>query len=47
MLHVIVKLYPGRSEAQKPKPANQIAKDLVPIAECAERSVSVAFMINF
>ena len=43
MPHVIVKLYPGRSEEQKKKLANEIAKDVVAIAKCEERSVSVAF----
>ncbi len=43
MPHVIVKLYPGRSEEQKHKLADAIAKDVVAIAKCAEKSVSVAF----
>ncbi len=42
MPHIIVKLYPGRSEAQKEKLAQRIAKDVVDIAGCKERSVSVA-----
>jgi 4-oxalocrotonate tautomerase len=43
MPHVIVKLYPGRSEEQKKKLADEIAKDVVDIAKCGEKSVSVAF----
>ena len=43
MPHVIVKLYPGRSEEQKVKLADEIAKDVVAIAKCDEKSVSVAF----
>ena len=43
MPHVIVKLYPGRSEEQKLKLANEIVKDVVTIAKCEEKSVSVAF----
>jgi 4-oxalocrotonate tautomerase len=43
MPHVIVKLYPGRSEEQKIKLAGEIVKDVVAIAKCDEKSVSVAF----
>ena len=43
MPHVIVKLYPGRSEEQKTKLADEIAKDVVAIAKCEEKSVSVVF----
>ena len=43
MPHVIVKLYPGRSEEQKIKLASEIVKDVVTIANCEEKSVSVAF----
>jgi 4-oxalocrotonate tautomerase len=42
MPHVIVKLYPGRSEEQKMKLAEEIAKNVVAIAKCDEKSVSVA-----
>jgi 4-oxalocrotonate tautomerase len=42
MPHVIVKLYPGRSELQKTRLAEEIAKDVVAIAKCEEESVSVA-----
>ncbi len=43
MPHIIVKLYPGRSDKQKTKLANEIVKDVVAIAKCEEKSVSVAF----
>jgi len=43
MPHIIVKLYPGRSEEQKKKLADEIVKDVVAIAKCEEKSVSVAF----
>ena len=43
MPHVIVKLYPGRSEEQKTKLAVEIVKNVVAIAKCEEKSVSVAF----
>jgi 4-oxalocrotonate tautomerase len=43
MPHVIVKLYPGRSERQKNQLAEEIVKDVVAIAKCEEKSVSVAF----
>ncbi len=42
MPHVIVKLYPGRSEQQKVRLAEQIVKDVVTIIKCGEESVSVA-----
>lgn len=42
MPHVSVKLYPGRSEQQKVRLAEQIVKDVVSILECGEESVSVA-----
>ena len=43
MPHVIVKLYPGRSEEQKIKLAEAITKDVMEIAKCEEKVVSVAF----
>ena len=43
MPHVIVKLYPGRSDEQKTRLAEEIVKDVVTIAECEEKSVSVSF----
>ena len=42
MPHVIVKLYPGRSEQQKTRLAEEIVKAVVDIAQCKEESVSVA-----
>jgi 4-oxalocrotonate tautomerase len=42
MPHVIVKLYPGRSEEQKIRLAEKIAKDVVAVIKCEEKSVSVA-----
>jgi 4-oxalocrotonate tautomerase len=42
MPHVIVKLYPGRSEQQKIRLAEQIVNDVVDIIKCDESSVSVA-----
>jgi 4-oxalocrotonate tautomerase len=43
MPHIIVKLFPGRSDEQKKKLANEIVKDVVAIAKCEKKSVSVAF----
>lgn len=43
MPHVIVKLYPGRSEDQKKRLAQAITQDVVTIVQCDEKSVSVAF----
>lgn len=42
MPHVIVKLYPGRSEQQKDRLAEEIVKDVVTITNCGEEAVSVA-----
>jgi 4-oxalocrotonate tautomerase len=42
MPHVIVKMYPWRTEEQKKRLAEEIARDVVEIAKCAEKSVSVA-----
>ncbi len=42
MPHIIVKLHPGRSEAQKTELAEAIAMDVMSIAACAEKAVSVA-----
>jgi 4-oxalocrotonate tautomerase len=42
MPHVIVKMYPGRSEQQKRQLAEAIVKDVVAIAGGSEDSVSVA-----
>ena len=43
MPHIIVKLYPGRSDQQKTKLADEIVKDVSAIAGCEEKTVSVAF----
>jgi 4-oxalocrotonate tautomerase len=43
MPHVIVKLLPGRSEEQKKQLAEAITKDVMEIAKCEEKVVSVAF----
>jgi 4-oxalocrotonate tautomerase len=40
--HVIVKLYPGRSEEDKARLAEAIVKDIMAIAGSPEKSVSVA-----
>ena len=43
MPHVIIKLFPGRTEEQKRRLTTEIVKDVVAIAKCEEKSVSVAF----
>ena len=42
MPHVIVKLWPGKSEQQKQRLADAIAKDVMRILHYGEESVSVA-----
>jgi 4-oxalocrotonate tautomerase len=42
MPHVIVKLWPGKSEQQKKRLAEAIAEDVVSILELGEESVSVS-----
>lgn len=42
MPHVIVKLWPGKSEQQKARLAEAITKDVVDILHYGEESVSVA-----
>jgi 4-oxalocrotonate tautomerase len=42
MPHVIIKMYTGRSDAQKQALTEAIVDDLVKIAGCRQRSVSVA-----
>ncbi len=42
MPHVIVKMYPGRSDEVKNRLAKEITKSVSEIAECEERVVSVA-----
>lgn len=42
MPHVIIKLQPGRSEQQKIQLTQEIVKNVISIAKCEEKSVSVA-----
>ena len=42
MPHVIVKLWPGKSEQQKARLADKIAKDVMDVFNYGEESVSVA-----
>jgi len=42
MPHVIVKMYPGRTDEQKNRLAREIADSIVKIAGCEMKSVSVA-----
>jgi len=42
MPHVIVKLWPGKSELQKQRLADAITKDVTSVLGCGEESVSVA-----
>lgn len=42
MPHIIVKLYPGRSEEQKARIAEEVTKAMMAAANCAEKSVSVS-----
>ena len=42
MPHVIVKLYPGRTDEVKQQLSDAIVKDVMEIAKCEEKSVSVA-----
>lgn len=43
MPHVIVKLWPGKSERQKASLADKIAKDVMDVFSYGEESVSVGF----
>lgn len=43
MPHVIVKLWPGKSEQQKTRLAEAITKDVMEILHYGDESVSVAF----
>ena len=43
MPHVIVKLWPGKSEQQKNRLADRIAKDVMDVFNYGEESVSVGF----
>jgi len=42
MPHVVVKLWPGKSEAQKQRLADAIAEDVMQVLHYGEESVSVA-----
>jgi len=42
MPHVIVKLWPGKSEAQKKRLADKITKDVMDVFNYGEESVSLA-----
>ncbi len=43
MPHIIVKLYPGRTEQQKNRLTEEIAKDVVTILKCEDKAVSISF----
>jgi 4-oxalocrotonate tautomerase len=43
MPHVIVKLWPGKSEQQKARLADKIVKDVMDVLNYGEESVSVGF----
>ena len=43
MPHVIVKLWPGKSEQQKERLAKRIAEDVMDVFDYGEESVSVGF----
>ncbi len=43
MPHVIVKLWPGKSEQQKSRLAGKITKDVMDVLNYGDESVSVAF----
>lgn len=43
MPHIIVKMYPGRTEAQKVALTRKIVENVVTTLECSESVVSVAF----
>ena len=43
MPHVIVKLWPGKSEQQKARLADKIAMDVMDVLNYGEESVSVGF----
>ncbi len=42
MPHVIVKIYPGRSEQTKTRLAEEIVKNIITFTGCQEKSVSLA-----
>ena len=43
MPHIIVKLWPGKSEEQKARLTDKIAKDVMDVLNYGEESVSVGF----
>lgn len=43
MPHVVVKLWPGKSQEQKQRLADAIAREVVAQLGCGEESVSVGF----
>lgn len=43
MPHVIIKLWPGKTERQKEQLAEKIVQDVVDVLKCGESSVSLAF----
>ena len=43
MPHVIVKLWPGKSQQQKARLTDKITKDVMDVFDYGEESVSVAF----
>ena len=43
MPHIIVKLWPGKSEQQKRRLADAISRDVTEVLQCGDESVSVAF----
>jgi 4-oxalocrotonate tautomerase len=42
MPHIIIKMYPGRSEEQKRKLVDSIASSISSIANCELKSISIA-----
>ncbi len=42
MPHIIIKMYPGRTEEQKKKLASSIVECVTTIAKCEAKSVSIA-----
>ncbi len=46
MPHVVVKLWPGKSEQQKTRLAEAITKDVMEILHYGDDSVSVAFEVK-
>jgi len=46
MPHVLVKLWPGKSEQQKNRLAEAIAKDVMDVLHYGEESVSVAMEVD-